>query len=156
SLNKIGGVPDVVEPSRRYESVGQRQLLGDPPSPPRNRPHMSPAEGQRSRQLGLGKLHRPADVDHSLDFTHGSPVGQVMFTAACRLTLDQIYRQTNTAIRSWRCRSETPVPAATCASGRRSVHGEVPGEVPIVGVPKILDIASRRCEPGSASLVVFE
>jgi hypothetical protein len=32
SLNQIRGVADVVAPSRRYESVRQRQLLSRPPS----------------------------------------------------------------------------------------------------------------------------
>jgi hypothetical protein len=46
SLNQIRGVPDVVEPGRCCEILGQRQLFSGPPSPPGNRPHMPPATGQ--------------------------------------------------------------------------------------------------------------
>jgi hypothetical protein len=44
---------------------------------------MPPATGQRSRQLGLGKIHSAADVDHGLDFTHGTLVGR----SRCRRVL---------------------------------------------------------------------
>jgi hypothetical protein len=71
-LHQFRGVPDVMEPSRCHEIFRQRQLLSGPPSPPGNRPHMPPATRQGSCQLGLGKVYSTADVDHGLDFTHGS------------------------------------------------------------------------------------
>lgn len=82
SLNQVGGVPNVVKPSRCHKSVRKRQLLGGPPCPPGNRPHMSPAARQGFRQLGLGKVYSTADADHGLDFTHGSPVGPTPMAAA--------------------------------------------------------------------------
>jgi hypothetical protein len=89
SLNQVGGVPDVVKPGRCHESIRQRQLLGGPPSPSGDRPHMPPTAGQGIRQIGLGKVYSTADVDHGLDFTHETPVGPTPMSAAVT-TLDEM------------------------------------------------------------------
>ena len=77
-VHQFRGVPDVVEPSRCHEIFRQRQLLGGPPSPPSNRPHMQPAARQLSREHLLSKPGGIIAVPHIPDGTGRSRTyGQV-------------------------------------------------------------------------------